>query len=85
MNIVHVRKGTAHRQNVSTEKQAPLHANPACEIELTDADLDTIYGGQLGEIVEGVGDVLNGTTGLVTGVLGGVTGSLGGLTSGLSS
>ena len=42
MNIVHVRKDTAHHH---IEKQALLLTDPACEVELTDADLETIYGG----------------------------------------
>ena len=34
-----------HHQDLSTEKQALLPIDSACEIELTDTDLETIYGG----------------------------------------
>ena|SRR2546421_2644512 len=34
-----------HHQDLCAEKQALLPADPICEIELTDADLETIYGG----------------------------------------
>jgi len=45
MNIVHVGKDTTDRQKDSAEKQALPPANLPCEIELTDADLEVIYGG----------------------------------------
>jgi hypothetical protein len=45
MNIVHVGKGITDCQNDSVGKQALPFANPPCEMELTDADLEGIYGG----------------------------------------
>ena len=48
MNIVRAKKDTTDRQNVSTEKQALLSENAPLEIELTDADLEAIYGGDGG-------------------------------------
>ncbi len=38
-------KRITHHQDLYTEKQALLPADPTCEIELTDADLEAIYGG----------------------------------------
>ncbi len=46
--IVHGRKDIAYHQNLYAQGQALLPANPAGEIELTDADLEAIYGGQSG-------------------------------------
>lgn len=57
MNIVRTRKDTTDRQNVSTEKQALLSENPPCEIELTDADLESVYGS---DGLPVVGDLLKG-------------------------
>jgi len=68
INIVRAGKDRTHRQKVSTEKQAPLPADLACEIELTDADLETIYGGQgLGGLTGGIGDLVGGAGDLVGG------------------
>jgi len=48
MNIMHIGKDTTDRQKDSTEKQALLsESHLPCEIELTDADLEVIYGGGL--------------------------------------
>ena len=38
-------KHMAHHQDLCTEKQVLPPADPICEIELTDADLEAIYGG----------------------------------------
>lgn len=66
INIVRARKDTAYRQKLSTEKQALLPPNSTREIELTDTDLEAIYGGLGG----GVGDLV-GKLPLVGKLLGG--------------
>jgi len=43
-NIVRAWKDETYRQSLSTEEQAMLPANPAGEIELTDAQLAAVYG-----------------------------------------
>src|SRR2546421_7298636 len=43
-NIVRAWKDEAYRQGLSAEEQALLPANPAGEIELTEAELDAISG-----------------------------------------
>ena len=43
--IVRAWKDEAYRQGLSVEEQAMLPANPAGEIELTDAELEAISGG----------------------------------------
>jgi mersacidin/lichenicidin family type 2 lantibiotic len=43
-NIVRAWKDAAYRQSLSAEEQAMLPANPAGEIELTDAELETLFG-----------------------------------------
>mgnify|MGYP001269080300 CR=1 FL=1 len=43
-NIVRAWKDEAYRQSLSVEEQAMLPANPAGEIELTEADLEAISG-----------------------------------------
>jgi mersacidin/lichenicidin family type 2 lantibiotic len=43
-HLTHVRKNIAYCQSVSAEEQAFLPANPSCGIELTDADLESVYG-----------------------------------------
>jgi hypothetical protein len=45
INIVRARKGIADRQKLSTEKQALLPPSLTREIELTDTDLEAVYGG----------------------------------------
>lgn len=69
INIVRARKDTAYRQKLSTEKQALLLPNSTREIELTDTDLEAIYGGSGGGIPL-VGD-LAGKLPLVGKLLGG--------------
>jgi mersacidin/lichenicidin family type 2 lantibiotic len=44
-SIVRAWKDEAYRQGLSVEEQAMLPANPAGEIELTDAELEAISGG----------------------------------------
>jgi len=44
-NIVRAWKDETYRQSLSTQEQAMLPANPAGEIELTDAQLETVFGG----------------------------------------
>ena len=48
LDIVRAWKDEAYRQALSEEELCQLPANPAGEMELTDACLDTIYGGQYG-------------------------------------
>lgn len=56
-HITHVRKNTAYSQ-LSAEKQTLLSANSPCQIELTDADLESIYGGRgNGSILGELGNV----------------------------
>lgn len=44
-NIVRAWKDEAYRQTLSEEQLSALPANPAGELELTSADLETVYGG----------------------------------------
>jgi len=46
-NIVRAWKDETYRQSLSTEEQAMLPANPVGEIELTDAQLEAVFGGHL--------------------------------------
>jgi len=43
-NIVRAWKDEAYRQSLSTEEQATLPTNPAGEIELTDVELESVFG-----------------------------------------
>jgi len=43
-NIVRAWKDAAYRQSLSAQEQAMLPANPAGEIELTDAELEAVFG-----------------------------------------
>jgi len=43
-DIVRIWKDEAYRQSLSTEEQSVLPANPAGEIELTEAELEVISG-----------------------------------------
>lgn len=43
-NIVRAWKDATYRQSLSAEEQAMLPANPAGELELTDAELETLFG-----------------------------------------
>jgi len=43
-NIVRAWKDEIYRQSLSAQEQAMLPANPAGEIELTDAELEAVYG-----------------------------------------
>jgi len=45
-NIVRAWKDEAYRQSLSAEEQVLLPANPAGEVELTDAELEAIFGAQ---------------------------------------
>jgi len=44
MNVVRAWKDETYRQSLSTEELVALPTNPVGEIELTDAELETIYG-----------------------------------------
>ena len=48
-HIVQAWKDAAYRQSLSAEEQAMLLANPAGEIELTDAQLEAVFGADGGE------------------------------------
>jgi len=48
-NIVRAWKDETYRQSLSTQEQAVLPANPAGEIELTDAQLAVVYGASDGD------------------------------------
>lgn len=43
-NIVRAWKDATYRQSLSAEEQAMLPANPAGELELTDAELENLFG-----------------------------------------
>lgn len=43
-NVVQAWKNNAYRQSLSVEEQAMLPANPAGEVELTDVELEAVYG-----------------------------------------
>ena len=43
-NIVRAWKDAAYRESLSAEEQAMLPENPAGAFELTDAELETVYG-----------------------------------------
>jgi len=43
-NIVRAWKDEAYRQGLSAEQQVMLPANPAGEVELTDIELEAVYG-----------------------------------------
>ena len=45
IDIVRAWKDEAYRQSLSDDELLTLPANPVGEIELTDADLETVYGG----------------------------------------
>jgi len=45
-NLVRAWKDETYRQSLSTQEQAMLPANPAGEIELTEAQLAVIFGGR---------------------------------------
>ena len=46
IDIVRAWKDEAYRSSLSDEERCALPENPVGEIELTDADLETVYGGQ---------------------------------------
>ena len=46
IDIVRAWKDEAYRQSLSEEERCTLPENPVGEIELTDADLEAVYGGQ---------------------------------------
>jgi mersacidin/lichenicidin family type 2 lantibiotic len=46
VDVIRAWKDEAYRQQLSHEKQAMLPANPAGEMELNDAELETVYGAQ---------------------------------------
>ena len=48
IDIVRAWKDEAYRQSLSEEELRALPENPAGEIELTDADLEAVYGGATG-------------------------------------
>ncbi len=45
IDIVRAWKDEAYRQSLSAEERLALPENPVGEIELTDADLEAVYGG----------------------------------------
>jgi len=45
IDIVRAWKDEAYRQSLSEEERCTLPENPVGEIELTDADLEAVYGG----------------------------------------
>ena len=45
IDIVRAWKDEAYRQSLSEEERLALPENPVGEIELTDADLEAVYGG----------------------------------------
>jgi mersacidin/lichenicidin family type 2 lantibiotic len=47
-DVVRAWKDEAYRQSLGQEQRAQLPTNPSGEADLTDADLQTIYGGDLG-------------------------------------
>lgn len=46
VDITRAWKDEAYRQSLSQDELAALPANPVGEIELTDSDLEAVYGGQ---------------------------------------
>jgi len=54
LDIVRAWKDEAYRLSLSEEQLSSLPPNPAGEMELTDAELDSVYGGFDGEIINGV-------------------------------
>ena len=48
-DIIRAWKDDTYRQNLSAEQLSQLPDNPAGELELTDADLESIYGGDDGQ------------------------------------
>ena len=46
IDIVRAWKDEAYRQSLSEEERLALPESPVGEIELTDADLEAVYGGQ---------------------------------------
>src|SRR6266568_2988795 len=46
IDIIRAWKDEAYRQSLSEEERCTLPENPVGEIELTDADLEAVYGGQ---------------------------------------
>ena len=49
LDITRAWKDEAYRQSLSSEELAQLPENPAGELELSDAELDTVQGGRLGQ------------------------------------
>lgn len=63
LDIVRAWKDEAYRRSLSEEQSHMLPANPAGEIELTDADLSSICGGGIGTDglgTWGCGEIVNG-------------------------
>lgn len=50
--IVRAWKDETYRQNLSVEEQAMLPENPAGGFELTDAELEAVYGARRGEGID---------------------------------
>ena len=48
IDIIRAWKDEAYRSSLSDEERCALPENPVGEIELTDADLEAVYGGQSG-------------------------------------
>ena len=46
IDIIRAWKDEAYRSSLSDEERCALPENPVGEIELTDADLEAVYGGQ---------------------------------------
>jgi len=51
-NIVQAWKNEAYRQSLSVEEQAMLPVSPVGEIELTDTELEAVYGASSQEITQ---------------------------------
>ena len=51
VDIIRAWKDEAYLQSLSEEERRTLPANPVGEIELTDADLEAVYGGRHSGIV----------------------------------
>ena len=49
-DIVRAWKDETYRQNLSVEEQGVLPANPVGEIDLTDEELEAVYGAQRGSL-----------------------------------
>lgn len=62
LNIVRAWKDEVYRRSLSEEQYCRLPANPVGELELTDADLSSIYGGGIGDGLGtwGSGEIVNG-------------------------